>query len=370
MPRTILHFANMRLGTTCAALGTHGHEHRAQMLATLASITDLACAERVDAALISGDLFDCSVPAPKTLDTVRAFFASLQRAAIPVIVLPGARDPEGIFDPECQPHEYDLCPGALILGPAQPLVRLDALNLVIRAVTLPPPPPTEGVALLPRRLDDDEAMVIGLAYRPGSAHDLAGLGRGLADGDMRYLGVGGDTAFADHTEGNLTLCCPGVPEPLDWGQEHGSVALIRIDDRGKLLVDRRRTGTHSFVRRELEVTPENARTVTSLIEQMAHPTLAMEMVLTGQCPFDVLLNPMAIEAELSPAFFHLRLVDRTKLLLTDNALSSLPQGTIPGNFARVMDGRLRDAADEYHAAFDREAYQLGLSLLQGSSPAE
>jgi hypothetical protein len=45
----------------------------------------------------------------------------------------------------------------------------------------------------------------------------------------------------------------------------------------------------------------------------------------------------------------------------------MPQGTIVGNFARLMDARLRDAADDEQIVLDREAYQLGMNLLQGGS---
>ena len=161
------------------------------------------------------------------------------------------------------------------------------------------------------------------------------------------------------------LCSPGVPEPLDWGHEQGSIALVQVENDGSLKVDKRTTGSHTFARRELQVTSENARKISSLIARQAHPDLALEIVLTGECPFHVLIDPSGIEADLSSFFFHLRIIDRTKLVLKTEALNTMPQGSIVGNFARVMESRIRDSGDDEHAGTDREAYQIGMSLLQG-----
>lgn len=361
MACTLMHFANVRLGATFATLGPHGREHRAQVLATLASLTDMACLERVGAVLVSGDLFDCAIPSLATLKTVRAAFARLKHAGIPAVILPGARDPEAIFESGWQQEGQEVCLGASILGPKQPAIRLDALNLVVRFLAFP----QQTAGTLP--FADAETLSVGLAYRPGGASSLADLAPTFEASGVRYVGLGGDTTFAVATSGPVTVCSPGVPEPLEWGQEQGTVALVRIDDDGTVRVDRRRTGAHSFARRELAVTPDNARFVTDLIERQAHPDLALEVVLTGTCPFDVLIDPHAIESELAPSYFHLRVVDRTQLLFTGGTPGALPQGTVLGNFARVMDGRLRDAADEEQAMHDREAYRLGFNLLQGGN---
>jgi len=363
MACTLMHFANVRLGATFATLGHHGREHRVQVLATLASLADMACLERAGAVLVSGDLFDCAIPSPATLKTVRAAFTRLQHAGIPAVILPGGRDPEMIFDPGWRQEGQDVCPGAWILGPKQPAVRLDALNLMVRFLAFPQP----DSGTLPFAAATAETLSVGLAYRPSGAGSLADLAPSFASSPACYVGIGGDTTYAVETVGAVTVCSPGVPEPLEWGQEHGTVALVRIDDDGSVRVERRRTGAHSFARRELAITPDNARLATSIIERQAHPDLALEVVLTGTCPFDVLIDPQAIESELAPSFFHLRVVDRTQLLFTGGGPGAPPPGTVLGNFARVMDGRLRDAPDEEQATHDREAYRLGFNLLQGGS---
>jgi hypothetical protein len=212
------------------------------------------------------------------------------------------------------------------------------------------------------------ALTIGLAYRPPeSTLDMAAIGQAYGNSGIRYLGLGGDPLFWERRTEGITICSPGVPEPLEWGQERGSVAIIHVEDHQSLRVERRRTGTRSFARREMAVTPENSRSIRARIGQMAHGDLALEVVLTGVCPADVFIDPAAIEAELAPQFFHLRVVDRTQLMIPSAGAATWPQGTVLGNYARIMDARIRDAADDEQAAFDREAYQIGMSLLQGGS---
>lgn len=361
MALTLLHFANTRLGAAFTALGLHGREQRAQLLITLSSLADLAAVEQAQVIVVSGDIFDCAVPAPASLKVVQSFFARLQHLGILAVILPGARDPDGIFDPSCQPDNRDHSPGALVLGPRQPAVRIEEHRLVVRAV----PHPAQGeVAAVPRA--EPGYCTVGLMYLPDAA-DLGTIARTFASTGMRYLGIGGDTSFAVAGEADLTVCSPGVPEPQEWGQERGSVAVVHFADDGQVRVERRRTGSRSFARRELVVTTENSKLIRHLIGRLAHGDLALEVVLTGICPADVMIDPAAIEADLAPQFFHLRIVDRTQLAIPSQGAGAWPQGTVLGNFARVMDGRIRDAADEEQAAFDREAYQLGMSMLQGGT---
>ena len=173
-------------------------------------------------------------------------------------------------------------------------------------------------------------------------------------------------SFAIHREGALIACSPGIPEPLEWGQEEGSVALVRVHD-GVVDVTRARTGARSLARRDLTLTLETARDVVSLVGAQAHDDLGLEVVLRGQCPGDVLIDPAVVEMELAEGFFNLRVVDRTELVIDAGDQGDLPKGTVLGNFVRVMDERIRNAGDEEQRIHEREAYRLGMGLLQGGT---
>ncbi len=362
MDVTLLHFANLRLGTSFPTLGARGRDQRSQLVATLDSLADLAVAEQVHAVLISGDLFGCPVPAPNTLKSVQAFFTRLRDSAVPVILLPGSRDPRSLFDPHHQADSHDYLPSAIILDGLHPVAALDHLGLVFRHLSLRDPDQfaTDEDAGL-----TDQALVVGVACHEGDQPlDLPALAAAYADTPIRYLAVGGALTFSVHQAGDLTACSPGVPEPLEWGQEEGSVALVRISD-GTVRVDRGRTGTRSLARRDLELTLSTARDVVSLIAAQAHEDLGLEVILRGKCPGHVLIDPASIESELAARFFNLRVVDRTELVIDAGEPSSVPKGTVLGNFVRVMDERIRGASDGDQRMHEREAYRLGMGLLQG-----
>lgn len=359
MPRTVLHMANLRLGTTLPALGYHGREHRSQMVATLGTLADLVRMERVAAVLISGDLFDCAIPAPQTLSAVRSFFSRLKLAGIPCVVLPGERDPDGIFLRRREIEADTLCPGVHVLGPQHQPVCLEAQGLAVWYAA------GDDADHLPLPNGRHRLVDLALGYqRDGSAEALDARARRIAPDGVRYLGVGGSTGFTLLDHGDVLACMPGVPEPFDWNQE-GSVALLHIADDGSVRVERRRTGSHAFVRRELVVTPENAHRIGEIIGKMGRADLALEIVLVGGCPLTAMLEPTFIESELGRHFFHLRVVDRTALLHTEATERLREEPSIAGNFARVMERRMQDTDANPQATFDREAYRLGMRLLQG-----
>jgi hypothetical protein len=361
MDVTLLHFANLRLGTTFPTLGPRGRDQRAQLVATLDSLADLAMAEHAHAVVISGDLFGCPVPAPGTLKSVREFFARLRDSAIPVVLLAGSRDPQSVFGPHQQANAREDLEGAILLDRLNPRAAVEDLGLVFQWVSLSHPEPyTTG--------DPDRGSrptVVGLACHDTSeALDLSAVADAFADTGITYLAVGGDPGFSVQQRSNLTVCSPGAPEPLEWGQEEGSVALVRIGT-GPARVNRGRTGTRSLARRDLTLTLANAQDVVALIAAQAREDLGLEVILRGKCPGHVLIDPASIESELGARFFHLRVVDRTELVIDIGEQGDVPRGTVLGNYVRVMDARIRAAGDADRRVHEREAYRLGMGLLQG-----
>lgn len=372
MGMKLLCIANARLGATCLSLGSHGRAQRAQMLHTFVALGERARAEQVQAVLVLGDLFDCAMPAAHTIEAIQHFFLTLHDAGIAAVVLPGARDPDALFDPERQPDGLVLCPHATILGAATPSARLEIADAAVQVVAVP-------TTAAPRQEDrpplslveaDPATPLIGLGYAPALADlQLEHLQPVGARNGMRVVVCGGDTSFATRRLDDLLVCSPGAPEPIEWDRDGGTVAVIALDGDRPPVIDAQRCGVRRLARRQIAVTPDTARDVAARIRDMADPQLALELVLTGGCPFDVAIDPAALENDLAHQFFHLRVVDRTTLLLTDREIQALPQGTILSNFVRVMNTRMRDAVDDTQAALEREAYHLGLELLQGAGGA-
>lgn len=83
----LLHTSDWHLGRTF-----HGHSLLAEQQAVLDAVIDLAVAERVDAVLVSGDLYDRAVPSPETVQTASRVLARLAGAGIPLVVIAGNHD--------------------------------------------------------------------------------------------------------------------------------------------------------------------------------------------------------------------------------------------------------------------------------------
>jgi hypothetical protein len=368
MGLSVLHFANLRLGAAAPSLGLRGRDLRARLLRTLEGLGTLAAAEHVQAVLISGDLFGCGVPAPETLAAVRQFFEQLRQADIAAVVLPGKRDPAGIFDRLRQPDGAELLPDAYVLGPSLPIVRLSQTNLDICYFGLPADEAEDVISHAPIVRAPDR-IALALAYWSGrGAPPLARFAQAASVLGLRYLGIGGPPAFAMSTEDACTACTPGVPEPLDWGQGEGTAALLRVRSAG-ISVEKQQISKHRFVRRELELSPDNRGHLGTLVQQMADSDLGLELVLTGTCPAELLVDPQALERDCADGFFSLRVVDRTGLVIDTSGFGTLPQGTVLGNFARLMDTRIRSAPDEEEATLNREGYRIAMHLLQGGRGA-
>ncbi len=365
MSLSVLHFANLRLGAAYPSLGMRGRDLRAQLLASLKALGGLAVERKVDAVLVSGDLFGCAVPATATLKAVQAFFAHLRDAGIAAVILPGARDPEGAFDSTFQADARDLFPGAHVLGPDMPCAKLDKPDFDVYSVLLPAGASDVITALVPVHTVPPR-LAIGVGYWPGKAQpDLAAMAEAAAAIGLRYLGVGGSPAFDTGPSAGTVACSPGVPEPVDWDHANGTAALVGFDEEGHCSVDRLATGILRFARKKISLTPDNKHPLSHILDKMSDPHLGLEIVLTGVCPSDTSIDPALLEAEYGDKFFSLRVVDRTKLQIDAGSAASESQATVLGNFARIMDARIKSSAGGEEAALQREAYRLAVHLLQG-----
>jgi hypothetical protein len=365
MSLRVLNFANLRLGSAFVPLGVRGRDMRAQLVATLAHVGDLAIKHQVDAVLISGDLFGCTAPAASTLKYVQSFFTGLQDAHIASVILPGERDPEGIYDSGFQPDSQNLFPGSYVLGPDMPFVRHPTADLDVYSVLLASGASSVVSSRAPIQASTSR-VALGVGYWSGkAAPDLTAMAEAAATAGLRYVGVGGSPSFDSGTIHGSVACSPGVPEAMDWDHSAGTIALVQFDDLGNCQVEQLATGSLRFVRLEYSISSENARPVGRILSEMGDPRVSLEIVLTGICPAETLIDPSSLEEEFANRYFSLRIVDRTELQIDAGRAVSLPRGTVVGNFARIIDGRINGAADGEEAGLQREAYRLAMHLLQG-----
>lgn len=83
----LLHTSDWHLGRTF-----HGQNLLPDQEAVLTALADLAVAHRVDAVLISGDLYDRAVPSPEAVQTASRILARIRAAGITVVAIAGNHD--------------------------------------------------------------------------------------------------------------------------------------------------------------------------------------------------------------------------------------------------------------------------------------
>ena len=83
----LLHTSDWHLGRTF-----HGQSLLADQEAVLGALVDLAAEHRVDAVLISGDIYDRAVPAPEAVQCATRILARIRRAGISIVAISGNHD--------------------------------------------------------------------------------------------------------------------------------------------------------------------------------------------------------------------------------------------------------------------------------------
>lgn len=235
----LLHFADVHLDSRFEWAGHElAERHRQALRDTLHAILRLAVAEKVDAVLCAGDLFEDGRTTPDTMRLLQAEFADV--APLPVLLAPGNHDwlgpqsPYRLAEWSSNVHlfaEDRLAPWTLIEG----FTVWGAAHLV--------PANTDG--FLDGFHVDRGGVNIALFH--GSERlalfDQAEGKQPHAPFDRRQIASAGlDHAFVGHyhtPEDNPAFTYPGNPDPLSFGEDgpRGAVVATVADD-GRVMVER------------------------------------------------------------------------------------------------------------------------------------
>jgi DNA repair exonuclease SbcCD nuclease subunit len=193
----LLHTADAHLGARHGDLGEAASALRERQHAAFRAAVELAVAERVDAVLIAGDLFDANTASRRTVERAVAGLTRLAAARIRVVIIPGDHD---AYTRSSVYRAYDLASlvgdGMLtVLTPEAPWVHLETLDAVVvgAADTSRTRTGTGGGAA--EFADLSEARVPATTWRIGLLH--AALGDAASDGargDAAGAGPRGDAA--------------------------------------------------------------------------------------------------------------------------------------------------------------------------------
>lgn len=368
MPR-LLHTADLHLGARHPGFGAAGTALRARRLGALTALVDLALAERVDAVLVAGDLFDGPAASPAALARVRAELARLVAARVPVVIAPGCHDPAG---PGSIWEAADLAALAgadaaadlvAVLGPARPWAQLPAADVVVHH-GLPgsgstAPSAAWQVALVHADLDG-----------PGAPGAPALAAAAIAASGLDYVALGHRHDAATGRAGGVTWGYPGAPEPVDLAVDRGGrallVALTEKGGRRTVTAQERAVGRVAVQRLELDLRGTTQAKLAARLAKAAGPDVVLDVALVGDRPDALDVDPAALADAVRPDVLHVAVADRASRPRTPDPLP--PAGTVAGAFVRDLEDRVasREAAgDEAGAAELREALAIGRHLLAG-----
>ena len=238
----LLHTADVHLGARHADLGEQAAAQRERQFAAFRATVDLALAEKVDAVLVAGDLFDSNTQPRRSVERVAAELRRLAEAAIRTVIIPGTHD---VYDRASVYRAYDLpalagLPPAsdrlVVLTPDRPDVVLGPLDLAVHgrvfATKRAPRSPLAGFDVA----GDDRAtwhvgMIHGSLSIPGKTeHDeVVFTSEEVAASHLDYLALGHWHSTQRGRAGATLWAYSGAPEPVAVDQDRaGNVLLVTL----------------------------------------------------------------------------------------------------------------------------------------------
>ena len=379
----LLHTADVHLGARHADLGMQAAAQRERQFDAFRATVDLVLAEKVDALLIAGDLFDSNTQPRRSVERVAAELKRLVDARIRTFIVPGTHD---VYDRASIYRAYDLpaMAGAVgtdlvtVLTPERADIPVKALDAVIYGrVFETKRAPTSPLAGFAAAGDKRGTWKIGLVHGALSipdktdADDVVFTKDEIGASGLDYLALGHWHSSQQGKAGGTTYAYAGAPEPVAVDQDRaGSVLLVSLDQRDgvkTVTVEARKVGRTRFEHVDVDA----ARTATQpalleLLKKRADKDLVLDVQLIGVRPDSLDLDVDEVVASLASRFLKLRLRDQSAPPLTEGPIPSAE--TILGSFIRDAEAKIAEleAADDPAAAEWRDVLRLGRLLLSGA----
>ena len=379
----LLHLADVHLGARHDDMGDAAVKQRERQLAAFTRAIDVGLAEKVDAALICGDLFDSNAQSRRSVERAIAELKRLTDAGIRVVIIPGTHD---VYDSRSIYRAFDLARLAglpagsdllTVLTPETPELHIKDLDLIVHgrvfATKRAPRSPLEGFDVhSDDRASWKVAMVHGSRRIPGKVDrdDVLFTDEEIAASGLDYLALGHWHSFQTGRAGETTWAYSGAPEPVAVDQDGaGDVCLVRLEDgaggRSSVRVDRVRVGQTVFRAEDVDASELGSQDeLVQRLREMADPDLILAVTIGGIAADTLELRTDEIERALAPLFLHIRVHDRSA---TDvSASPELPEDTVAGKFIADMESRVRAAeakGDDDSAEQARQILRLGRRLL-------
>ncbi len=356
----ILHTADLHLDGSFPRLGNRSALRQVDFLETFERILSIAIKNEVHLLLVAGDLFDHPRPGPVALGKVQSGLKRLADRGIVCVLLPGTHDNLVASSSVYRQANFS---GAIVLD--QPVQKapveifINDKKVYLYGFAYRNFASQNALAGMRRRTE--EGIHIGLLHgsregNPEWAHrkkDLPFTFETLKSWDLDYVALGHYHGFEILSDAGRTYgCYPGSPEGKRFG-ENGSryCALVNVAPRS-VKIEPVAVNQRFLEEKELDLTGcvKTAEAVEKIIA-LGNPALLLRLTLSGTV--EIPLELSSLESRCEGEFFHLELLDRTRLFDSSFVRRIEKEETVRGVFvrrARQMmeraEGEQRDILEE------------------------
>jgi DNA repair exonuclease SbcCD nuclease subunit len=367
----LLHTSDVHLGATFRILGERGPEQRRQLRETFGHLVDLALAERVDAVLIAGDLFDSVAAARVHVPFAAGQLNRLAQAGIPVCAIAGNHDPLGEGSAGVWAELARRCPAVTVFGQQFGERVIAECDLTIAGRSAPRRLSADSLlAGLPVRRQTRYFVAVahGSVERPDFEAQFTMIGPGeIAASAVDYLALGDWHSVQDVSAGGVAAWYSGAPEMIDLDEDRsGHALLVTIPSPGQADVEPRRVGRRRGERLVIDLaTAGDGEAIARRVRERADPDLALRVLFTGLGGIDSRVLAERVREDLAPCFFRLDVRDESHLRPDVIDPDQYPDHTVIGRFVREMREQIASRQDDDQALAE-EALAYGVALLQGT----
>lgn len=346
----ILHTADLHLDAQFPSLGEKESQRREDFLKTFERIITLAIKSEVHLVLFAGDLFDSPRPSGQTIGRVQAGLKRLVDRGILPVLLPGTHD--NLVSSEAV-YRRSRFPGAVLLDAPQveePVaVSAGGQQVYLYGFAYRSSVSDQALGSMQRR--PGEGFHIGLLHgsRQGSPEwdyrkkDLPFTLPGLKHWGLDYVALGHYHSYETLEEGGrIWACYPGSPEGKRFGENGARHCALVTLDGGQTRVEAVPVQTRMLEERTLELSGcENMEAAVQAVAALANPNLLLRLTLSGIVEAPLALD--ILQGRCGGEFFHLELLDRTRLFDSDFAKRIVAEATVRGLFVRRLQARMAQA---------------------------
>ena len=351
----LLHLADLHLGAKCAFLKDRADERAKDLERAFERAMEFARNpdNGIDLVVIAGDLFDSHKPEPRLVQLVKRELAAVRTAGPHIVLVPGTHDTSSYLD--CVYREEDFGDILLPVDNSECPLRLDVGDRAVYIYAVVRGPdcrevPIEQITRTPA--DGVHIGVLHAAIQPESGVDFSDTElivtlRELAKTRLDYIALGHYHNFKQHRSDGVTIASPGTLEGKSF-RETGDRYLVTVtfDSEGPVVEKTRfneRTVCEETI--DLDKTPcRDHEELCARIERMADENAIMKITVGGGAEFS--LDTAAVEQTMYDMFFHLAVVDDTRLYRAQWVEQFKHEPTVRGIFVRKMIERIEKADTE------------------------